>query len=1161
MLEQQLSQRQLADAVIVEPRYARAADVNRDCSDRTNLPPFRFTSKSVELLRSLIEGLTAPGGGGQATAVVGPYGSGKSLFAVALVSLLDDGRDDAWAVETSKALRAIDPTLADCIADSRRRGGYLCIAVEATADGIARPLLAALKDEIPRVGRQPALLRRVRALLRHDRDDDLTGVVEDVLRAAHDAGFLGIYIVIDEFGRVLEADPQASSRSLAAIQELAELAERTTNPQLNLLVTVHQNFQDYTTTLSPGRKAEWAKVQGRFRQVPYLADASDVYKALAASLTHSPAISQEVGRWAAEAWARTEPVLGPSGDDWLKEEASALWPLHPLAAFVLPRLATAVGQNERSMYGFVSSGDPKGLRAWLSRRSYFGRSLPSIGVDWLFDYFAASEFGAGLPRRTRQVLAQSRVALEQLADAGGTQTRVLKVMAAISLIRDQCGLRPTYGVIAAALHDVSGREVDQAVKALVERRVLLRRDRSGEYVLNAGAGVDVDDLIERTIQDVAGSMSLRREVEHMVHLEPVVAQRLSFESGTTRSFTREFVSADNLGADGPSERVGWRSTRENLDGSISYVLAVDGGQVDFASRVASRHSSPWDILVVPSEPLTGLPDLAIELAALRRLQSESGLDSVARQELNDRIDESESLVLRALAPLLDPGEAAWWHGNTFDIPKTHREVQVLLSQQAAAAFPLSPVLQNELVNRRELSSAAVVASKLIVNRLSMGEPQPGLGLQGNGPEVSITKALFERTGILRCEPATGAWFIGPPRAEDWHRVWTATEQILMQDSNSEVRVIDVWDVLASRPFGIRAGVLPLFTWAVLVANRQSLCLFESGTYLPTWSAELYDRLVRWPEAFVIRHLPADGAGGTVVSALLESWPVQSSAGHPSAEMVPLNRFLETIFGWYRQLPEYAKRTQSISDESQRLRAVLNRARDPVSLVVREIPEALGFESVGDADLSKPRLKALSKAFAASVVDLSTAYGALLNHVVSSQADLLGVPPFVDDVRTEYRRLSEALRDYSLRPATASFLLRGMDPTLADGAWCESVASSVVGTPPSGWSDVDLLAYDSKVSPFVRELLDGFETRVRLGPATDGPLADASRVAVFKSGRAVVDVVAHKSLSAAGEQVVESLRPLLESAMSGLAPSEHAALAARLLELVVPAAASERESTD
>ncbi len=1148
-----------ADALSVEPRFVRSADIVRDHPNHAWLPPFRFSKKSVDVLRAALDEST---GGSRAVALVGPYGSGKSLLTVALMSLLDHRPADDWTRRLDADLGDLAPDLLEASVSARAAGGYLSVALEAGPEGLAHPLLSALRGSLGGlIEPHSRLARRIDGLLRNERVAEVIQVVEDAIGLAVASGRRGLLIVVDEFGRVLEGQPKASVNSLALIQELAELSDRTSGGQLKLFVSVHQGFQDYASSMSPGRKKEWAKVQGRFLQMSYQADVSELYSAFASSIHIGDALRGDVERWAQARWPEVEAALGLDGQDGLERYLAGMWPLDPMTAFLLPRLAVAIAQNERSAFAFLSSGDPRALRGWIQRNLSDGQidPLPTLEADYLFDFFSAIEFGAVLPRRPRQVLAQARIALEQLSDGSGTETRLVKAIATISLVRDQARLRPTFGAIAACLPSMSRKDAVDGLKKLARQNVVVYHRHSEEYALNPGSGIDVDLLVDQALREGNSLVALRSEVERLFPLEPVIAHRVTFVRGTTRSFSQSFVLPDQLDDDSQMQATSLGETRGRPDGRIRYVLAVDEDQLAFVRRLAPKVSSGLDLLVVPDEPLAGLPTVALEVAALRRLQDspETALDGVARHELTERVDEASAALERALSPVINPGSASWYAGGPGARPGSQREVQALLSAAAETAFGSCPVLRNELINRRDLSSAAVVAAKLVVDRLIGGDWQAGLGFSGNGPEVSITRALLEDTGILRETDDDARWTIGVPESEAWASIWSLVDQRIRSESSTGVAISEIWDTLAQPPYGIRFGVLPLFTWAFLAANRDSLCLFERGTYLPVWSVELYDRMSRWPEQFSVRHLATDAGGSSIVSGLLNALPSAPVATSAPGDEVQLNRFLRALFEWYRGLPEFSKKTKELSIPAQALRGTLNRAKDPVDLVLSRIPEALGFE--GPSRASTEDSASLVAAFRTACAEIAGVYPQLLWQLVAEQAVLLGVGASTAEVRHEYRRLREGLGDYALGTASASFLLRAADDGLPGEEWCVSVASAVVGTPPSLWSDADRLTFTGKLPPLVQEITDGVATRVRLGEA-DGVLSDASRLAIFRQGQAVVDVVNHRPLSAPGERALAGLKAVLDAQLSHSPPWERQAIVTRLVELFIGQETGQEDST-
>jgi hypothetical protein len=79
----------------------------------------------------------------------------------------------------------------------------------------------------------------------------------------------GILLIADELGKFLEygaSNPEQGD--VFVLQELAEAAARSARPFLFLTI-LHQALDHYAEHMSPGRRAEWAKVQGRFEDVAF----------------------------------------------------------------------------------------------------------------------------------------------------------------------------------------------------------------------------------------------------------------------------------------------------------------------------------------------------------------------------------------------------------------------------------------------------------------------------------------------------------------------------------------------------------------------------------------------------------------------------------------------------------------------------------------------------------------------------------------------------------------------------------------------------------------------------------------------------------------------------------------------------------------------------
>jgi len=1085
--------RPLSAVVRPESTHLRAATITERGGVR---PTYRFSDKSITLLRLLTQS-TESERAERAWAVIGPYGAGKSSFGQLLVSLL--ASSDYWAREALQNLEQVDAQLSEQVA--RLSDRYLAVTALGSADGLERALLSAIDDTLASAAPRSRERRRVRDAMTAAGHGAAIEAIHDALVVAARTHKAGVFLIVDEFGRFLDGDHQEASRTLALIQDLAELANRSTGPQLHVVVMLHQNFDDYAASLARSRRNEWAKVQGRFRQFSFQEDPSALYESIASSIQIAEEANEAIGAWAELVLDEVRELAPFMGQDFWTDLVRRTYPLHPLATFALPRLGALLGQNERSLFAFMGSSEPRSLRTFLESQLFDAGALPTLRLDGLYDYFMRGQAGAALPSRTRRSIALAQSALEQLDDGDGVATQVVKTLAVLSPIADRSFLKPTGACLRAAT-GLRADGLEHVLEKLTADNVLLWREHSQQYVLNPGTDFDIESAIEYAITELGPDLDVPAVIEDALHVKSIVARRHSLERGTARVFQPTFVS-DVV----PESRVEhWSEINVRPDGVIRFVLAGDPGELERSRNAAEAVSDPLTITVVPDAPIPCV-ELAREYRAIKTVMGQSVIaaDRVARAELELRLGEVRDAIARTVAPLLNPGHSWWYQGGLPPFqPQSARDVQRLLSSVCDDVFERSPSINNELVNRRKLSSSVVVAVKKILSELLAGTSDEGLGLDGNRPEVSVFRSLFQDSGWY--SQVEGVWRIRRPsqRAGNWHSLWHEIESFLGECEREPHTLSELWDRLARPPFGLRAGVMPILTMAVFIANRDRVCLFENGTYLPRWSTEHYDRIVRFPGSFTIRSLVLDGAEGEALQRMTRALPVAEVAP-VETDGAALNTFLSRLFGWYRVLPDYSRKTQRLSPSARQLRAALMTTPDPVALVLQRIPDALGLPPI-TGRTPELVLDQLEVSLAEAAGEVAAAYPRLLDELVSVQASVLGVSTSWPGVRQRYTKLAAMLRGYRLSDAAAVVLLRGADSSLPDAEWCESVGAAVVGQAPKHWSEGDVRLCEQKLPELVHEIVEAADARVRLARRQGDTAVRGYRVLVQSSDGSDYEVV-------------------------------------------------------
>ena len=255
----------LDQVIHIKATYTRSINLARDAGNLDVLRAYVLTSRAVQALTQIAEGLHHRAAG-RALALIGPYGAGKSAFALFLSALLSPEPDEARQIATD-LLRAKEPALAHCytqVLNARR--GYLRVQVNGIPDSLVRQLLTALASAARQAGLSEALVSDISAGAKAGTpQDQVLTLFRRTQSEWADLGGCGVLVEIDELGKFLEYESyHPQHREIHLLQLLAEYAYKASRAPLYLVVILHQAFEHYSQRLGKQLRSEWQKVQGRF---------------------------------------------------------------------------------------------------------------------------------------------------------------------------------------------------------------------------------------------------------------------------------------------------------------------------------------------------------------------------------------------------------------------------------------------------------------------------------------------------------------------------------------------------------------------------------------------------------------------------------------------------------------------------------------------------------------------------------------------------------------------------------------------------------------------------------------------------------------------------------------------------------------------------------
>ena len=1114
----------LLDLVEVGRRFRRAVNLDRDAGLPAALEGYLVTPAVRRALAQITDGLNDVDGD-RAWSLVGPYGSGKSAFAVFLADLLSP-------IDTigARAARRLLNGSTELSLPSRTLYPVVLTAERAPLDTL---LLKSLDSTIEAIwkdqrGAKPRVLQSIKRYLNGSAPalsrcatSEVVGCFEEALQKIAAKTGAGLLLIVDEAGKALEFAAQQPSRGdIYLLQALAEAAARSNGVPFVIVTVLHQSFDQYAHQLGSADRNEWEKVQGRFGELAFREGGDQIIRLTAAAIRRTGPFEPPTG-WSQLVESTAAWISKGTGWDssQLAEHLNACWPLHPVAAALLgPLFRGRLAQNERSLFAFLSAGEPLSFRDFLRTH----RPDRLYTVDRLYDY-ATGMLGNRVLSRDGRQWAEMETAIRRLPpESDARDERVLKTVGLLGMLGDQVGLRASAEIVTACVDDAGGAA--RSLERLRQQSTLVYRQFRDAFQVWEGSDLDLDDLVVRAGQQLPGTLSVPNVLQRETPRRPLVARRHLFETGTLRFFDVRFVDASTLA------RFEDLNPSGDGDGFVLMTLPRTEQEANdlraeqgIAGLAIERLGSGKPVVLVVPQPSERLPQLARELAASQLAQTstpELQSDPAARSELSARVEELERQVAAEVGRTFNPEGSEWFAGGERLNLESWRDASRALSDLCDVHYDGAPPIRNELLNRRSLSTSAARARRNLVEAMIVRGGMPLLGFEGNPPEVSMYRSLLEMHGLHRRRE--GEWSFGAPKRL-LQPLWREVDRFLADTEAGRRPLTELYDRLRCPPFGVKDGPLPVIVMAALLARADDVAIYERGSFIPGWTPSHAERLLRSPDAFEVRQCHVDGTRREVFKRLAGT--LRSSSRRDPSLLDVVRALVRFVAG----LPPYARRTLRISRRARDIRETLVRAREPAPLVFDDLPAACGCLpfGVGRTEDSQ-RVDGFIGALDAGLREIQDAYPALLARSCATLANQLSLPIDQTALTAELRSRASRLGGTAVDPRLKSFVVRASDDALEPEDLLASLLTQLADKPPQEWADADEDQFQVRLAHIAR----AFRGAESLSMGGDAAVGEQSlvRLAVARRGRPEQERVL--PLRTADESRIATLRDRILDAVKG-----------------------------
>lgn len=890
--------KRLSEVVQVERHFLRSVNISLDFGRPDAISGYVLQPSAQKLLQ--IVGNHLSNTQQKAFTWTGPYGGGKSLLALSVASLAGGEAD---VNQTALSILASEQT-EDFIDYFATEKSWLVLPITGRRADISQEIEFALAQSYPEI---PKSKKTIIKQLKHI--------------AEHNTAYEGVLLVIDELGKFLE-HAAFTGGDIGFYQELAETAARCKG-KLVVIGILHQAFEQYASRLGTTMQQEWAKVQGRYVDIPLLASSDEtlslIGKAIQTDFPHSQNLN------IANQIAKLTPNQNEVSFTQLLDDC---WPLHPLTALMLgPASRKRFGQNERSIFSFLTSAEPFGFSEIMQTLAVDAASL--YWPHYFWDYLKVN-FEPGIQASSdghRWALITDALARTE-ARFPLLHVQIVKTIGLVELLRSGLAISAKLELLYTSLAWAQS-EIDLALSELAQASILIFRKHLNAWAIYAGSDFDIDEAVASAKQTL-GTIDLLKAQQNLA-LNPVIARRHYAEKGAIRWLNRTIILEQH--ADKHLSTVKFSGI---CFGEFLLVIPTEHHTSQSLQQLRSRliAQAPEGVLINISTDAHDFIEQLQDLNALEHIRNhheELHADQVASREIEARMQAIRYTLTDAIQGLFN--QATWWYKGDLQVGGLTQ----IASQVANLIYSHAPIVLSELVNRNTLSSNAVKAQKDLLRSMLSNNHLENFGFESLGAAAGLYHTTLKTLGMHR--QIDGIWQICAPadteKSSSVQKLWEAAEELLF-----EPQALTTLNTLYARwndaPFGINKGLLPIFALAFYLANRKHLAVYMDGVFTPDITEATLDEWLQDPKRVAWRFVKLESTEQDILRALSEKLSEQLNKSVGQDPLDSARALVSIVFS----IPHWTRRTEQLKPETKKIRQLLLHASDPHKVLFVDLPETL-----------------------------------------------------------------------------------------------------------------------------------------------------------------------------------------------------------------------------
>ena len=588
------------------------------------------------------------------------------------------------------------------------------------------------------------------------------------------------------------------------------------------------------------------------------------------------------------------------------------------------------------------------------------------------------------------------------------ESKIVKTLSLIYILEQFEKLQPSKDElisIYSARYEVV--EINRAIDDLIEQEYVIYLKRSNNFLrLKQTSGVDVRRKINDLIELQKNRVTIKETLNNSNFDNYMYPSRYNNDRDMTRYFSFEFIDEDEI-----TEDIDWNKKSKSVeaDGVIYGIIPHSEETIEQIKKVVLNTSKECrqQIFVIPKH-YKEIESMVREFNAVSRLRDEANDDKILFEEyevIYEDLREVISLFMRGYTRPEEYKSEYIFCGDMLNI-KRKAELTELMSRICDEVFALTPVINNEAMNRNEITSIANNSRTKIIAALLRNELETNLGFTGSGQEVSIMRSTLIRTGIWEDRNGIPQLNLRPDVVPNIDVLLATIEGFVIETRQAgRLSFGELYNrlLLPEYHIGLRRGLIPIYIAVVLHEYKREVVVSDMTGQLPL-NADTLLQLNSKPEQFYISYLDWSPEKENFINILAEAFDdyvVEAEKSINSYDYV-----VTAMHRWYMSLPKYAKDSKKAPDggklrkDYQEMMKLFKQNVNGNELLFEKLPKAFG-------------LNEFHESLADNITSAKEYYDSYLSKVKKALRDEIKNIFVIQDLAPQVRRmsLSSVIKDW------------------------------------------------------------------------------------------------------------------------------------------------------